>query len=166
MKEHRSKVSSIVLSNDNRRAVSVSSDGSCIVWDLVNLKRLGCMFEKTMFKQVVFNREEFQVLTTGSARNISYWDVEGSECIRMIEGAQEGDINTLAITKTGNHMISGGDDKVLKIWNYDEGKLNFTGLGHSSGINRCIISPSQLKILSVGKDGSIFVWKMPENVLL
>jgi len=74
------------------------------------------MFEKTMFKQVVFNREEFQVLTTGSARNISYWDVEGSECIRMIEGAQEGDINTLAITKNGEFMISGGDDKVLKIW--------------------------------------------------
>jgi len=86
------------------------------VWDLEHHHRLGCMFEKTMFKQVVFNRQEFQVVTTGSARNISYWDVEGSECIRMIEGAQEGDINTLAITKNGEFMISGGDDKVLKIW--------------------------------------------------
>jgi len=37
----------------------------------------------------------------------------------MIEGAQEGDINTLAITKNGEFMISGGDDKVLKIWDYD-----------------------------------------------
>lgn len=34
----------------------------------------------------------------------------------MIEGAQEGDINTLVITKTGEHMVTGGDDKVLKIW--------------------------------------------------
>lgn len=35
MKEHRSRVTSIVLSQDNKRAVSVSTDGSCIVWDLV-----------------------------------------------------------------------------------------------------------------------------------
>lgn len=71
MKEHRSRVTCIILSHDDRRAVSVSYDGSCIVWDLVNHHRLGCMFEKTMFKQVVFNRDEFQVVTTGSARNIS-----------------------------------------------------------------------------------------------
>jgi WD40 repeat protein len=71
LKEHRSLVSCIILSQDDKRAVSVSTDGSCIVWDLENYARLGCMFEKTMFKQVVFNREEFQVVTTGSARNIS-----------------------------------------------------------------------------------------------
>lgn len=71
MKEHRSRVTSIVLSDDNKRAVSVSTDGSCIVWDMMNWNRMGCFFEKTMFKQVVFNRQEFQVVTTGSARNIS-----------------------------------------------------------------------------------------------
>lgn len=117
LKEHRSRVTCIILSQDDKKAVSVSSDGSCIVWDLEAHARCVCMFEKTMFKQVVYNREEFQVVTTGSARNISYWDVEGGECIRMIEGAQEGDINTLAITDNGEFMISGGDDKVLKIWN-------------------------------------------------
>lgn len=71
MKEHRSMVTSIALSADNKRAVSVSSDGSCIIWDLENSNRLACLFEKTMFQQVSFNREEFQVVTTGSARNIS-----------------------------------------------------------------------------------------------
>lgn len=166
MKEHRSRVTCIALSADDNRAVSVSTDGSCIVWDLTNFSRMGCMFEKTMFKQVGFNREEFQVVTTGSARNISYWDIEGSECIRMIEGAQDGDINTLVITHSGEHMISGGDDKLLKIWDYDYGQLLYKGYGHSLGINKAVVSPSGLKIISVGKDGAIFVWKMPEEVLL
>lgn len=84
----------------------------------------------------------------------------------MIEGAQEGDINTLVITATGEHMITGGDDKVLKIWDYDYGRLLYKGFGHSLGINKAVIAPSQLKIISVGKDGSILVWKMPEDVLL
>mmetsp|Transcript_63102 Transcript_63102/g.136613 ORF Transcript_63102/g.136613 Transcript_63102/m.136613 type:complete len:90 (+) Transcript_63102:1549-1818(+) len=84
----------------------------------------------------------------------------------MIEGAQEGDINTLVITGSGEHIITGGDDKLLKIWDYDYGKLLYKGYGHSLGINRCVIAPSQLKIISVGKDGAIMVWKMPEDVLL
>jgi WD40 repeat protein len=37
----------------------------------------------------------------------------------MVEGSTEGEINTLAITESGEHMISGGDDKVLKVWDYD-----------------------------------------------
>ena len=40
------------------------------------------------------------------------------------------------------------------------------GLGHSVGINKCVVSPSGLKIVSVGQDGSIMVWKTPEEVLL
>lgn len=119
LKEHRSRVTSIVLSEDNKRAVSVSNDGSCIIWDLTNFTRFGCLFEKTMFKQVAYNKDEFQVVTTGSARNISYWDIEGQECIRMIEGAQEGDINSLCVTKSGCHVVTAGDDKCIKIWDYD-----------------------------------------------
>jgi len=36
LKEHRSLVSCIILSLNDKRAVSVSTDGSCIVWDLEN----------------------------------------------------------------------------------------------------------------------------------
>lgn len=42
----------------------------------------------------------------------------------------------------------------------------YKGFGHSLGINRAVVSPNQLKIISVGKDGAIMVWKMPEDVLL
>lgn len=36
LKEHRSLVSCIILSEDDKRGVSVSTDGSCIIWDLEN----------------------------------------------------------------------------------------------------------------------------------
>lgn len=44
LKEHRSRVWSIQLNKDNTQAVSASSDGSCIIWDLKTHTRLLCLF--------------------------------------------------------------------------------------------------------------------------
>ena len=65
----------------------------------------------------------------------------------MLEGSDEGEINALAITKynkiikiivfrEGEHFISGGEDKLVKLWGYDEGMLYFTGEGHSGSITK------------------------------
>ena len=50
MKEHKGRVWDIQIKSNNEHAVSASSDGSCIVWDLVSFTRLSCLFESTMFK--------------------------------------------------------------------------------------------------------------------
>jgi cilia- and flagella-associated protein 52 len=52
----------------------------------------------------------------------------------MLDGAEEGDINTLAITKTGENFVSGGGDKLVKLWGYDDGMCYYNGVGHSGSI--------------------------------
>jgi len=52
----------------------------------------------------------------------------------MLDGAEEGDINALAITKNGEYFVSGGGDKILKLWGYDDGMNYYSGIGHSSAI--------------------------------
>lgn len=64
---------SIQISKNNDQALSGSGDGSCIIWDLNTYSRIICLFESTLFKQVVFHPEEYQLLTTGSDRKITYW---------------------------------------------------------------------------------------------
>lgn len=58
MKEHRAKVSDIKINRSDDQAVSSSFDGSCIVWDLKTHTRLTCLFESTMFKQVLYHPDE------------------------------------------------------------------------------------------------------------
>ncbi len=79
--------------------MSASSDGSCIVWDINSFTRIICLFESTLFKQVVYHPDESQLLTTGSNKKITYWATFDGQAIRMLDGAEEGDINTLAITR-------------------------------------------------------------------
>ena len=38
--------------------------------------------------------------------------------------------------REGEHFISGGEDKEVKVWGYDEGICSYTGAGHSGSITR------------------------------
>ncbi|CAD8070532.1 unnamed protein product [Paramecium sonneborni] len=165
MKEHRGRVWSIQVRRNNEQAVSASADGSCIIWDLKSFTRVMCLFESTLFKMVLYHPEESQLLTTGSDRKITYWETFDGQAIRMLDGSEEGEVNALAITKEGEHFVSGGEDKEVKLWGYDEGICYFKGQGHSGTITRITISPDQKSIISVGAEGAIFIWKMPESVI-
>ena len=76
----------------------------------------------------------------------------------MLDGSDSGELNALAITKEGNHFATGGEDKTIKIWDYDEGISYYQGVGHSGSITKIAISPDQSFIVSVGTEGAIFCW--------
>lgn len=165
LKEHRARVSDIKVNQNDDQATSASYDGSCIVWDIVNHTRLICLFESTLFKQVLYHPDESQLLTTGSDRKITYWDCYDGQTIRMLDGSDSGEINALDITREGEHCVSGGEDKLVKIWNYDEGICYYHGTGHSGSITKVAISPDQTFIVSAGSEGAIFIWETPQDVL-
>lgn len=164
LKEHRSRVNDIRVNRADSQAVSASSDGSCIVWDLKTHTRIMCLFESTMFKQLVYHPDESQLLTCGSDRKVTYWDCFDGQQIRMLDGSDSGELNALAITDVGEHFISAGEDKVVKLWDYDEGIIYFTGVGHSGNITKIGIAPNQRFFVSTGSEGGIFIWKMPDIV--
>lgn len=59
----------------------------------------------------------------------------------MLDGSEEGEINALAITREGEHFVSGGEDLILKLWKYDEGVIQYEGIGHSGAITKIAVSP-------------------------
>jgi WD40 repeat protein len=166
LKEHRSRVWSIVVNSLNDRAVSASADGSCIIWDINSYRRLVCLFETTMFKQLIYHPDESQILTTGTNKKITYWDVIDGVDIRSIDGSYEGEVNSLSMCKSGEFFVSAGEDKEVKIWEYDTAIPRWKGLGHSNNINRVAISPNQEFICSVSEDGSIFIFETPGEIRL
>lgn len=72
LKEHSWRVWIIIVNSLNDRTISVSVDGSCIIWDIKNKIRVNCMFETTMFKQIVFLPDESQLLACGIDKKITY----------------------------------------------------------------------------------------------
>jgi hypothetical protein len=54
----------------------------------------------------------------------------------MLDASEHGEINAMAISKEGEHFVTGGEDKRLKVWSYDEGMCYFGGVGHSGSISK------------------------------
>ena len=40
------------------------------------------------------------------------------------------------LNRSGEHFISGGEDREVKIWQYNEGSCKYVGFGHSNTINK------------------------------
>ena len=163
LKEHRGRVYAVKFKGDLSKCVSASADGSCIVWDLKTFTRQLCLFESTMFKAVVYHPDESQVITAGSDRKITFWDVFDGQAIRTLEGSESSEVNTLAIARhSPGIFVSAGGDALVKVWLYDEGVCKFVGKGHSGPVNHAKLSPDGTKLVSVGDDGGIFIWTLPQ----
>merc|ERR1719410_2096754 len=98
LKEHKARVTSIYVNDDDSMFVSAGHDGSCVLWDFKKLNRLTALFASTQFSTVIMHPDESQLLTTGSDRKITYWDAVDGTAIRILDGSETAAVNTLNLT--------------------------------------------------------------------
>ncbi|NXC20565.1 CFA52 protein, partial [Corythaeola cristata] len=163
LRDHRSAVSCIRIKKNDKECVTASLDGTCIIWDIVHLIRKQMIQANTMFKCVCYNPEGYQVITGGTNRRIEYWEVFDGSALREVEGSASGSINGMDITSDGACFVTGGDDHLVKLWDYNEGTVTHIGAGHSGNITRLKICPGKKYIVSVSADGAILIWKYPDS---
>jgi len=166
MKEHKGPVYAISIKADDSECVSASADGSCITWSLTDqhpFVRINALFAANFFKSVAYHPDESQLLTCGTDRKITYWDVLNMNAIRIVDGSDTADVNSLHVNSDGRFFVSGSADKKVCVWNYDEGSKYYSGEGHSGSVSKVKISPDEKRIISVGTEGGIFLWKVPDE---
>ncbi|KAJ3300742.1 Cilia- and flagella-associated protein 52 [Borealophlyctis nickersoniae] len=161
MKEHKGTVTCVKIRKNNLECVSSSSDGSCIIWDLIRYVRNQVLFAPSFFKAVVYYPDDSQLLTSGTDRKVGYWEAYDGSLIRELEASQSDAINGLDISKDGKFFVIGGSDKLVKVYRYEEGDVAYVGIGHSTDIMKVKISPDEKHIVSVSAEGAVFTWSFP-----
>jgi len=66
----------------------------------------------------------------------------------------------MTFTPDGRHIISGSEDKTIKIWNSNTGNLLHSLAGHARGVNAVVISQDGEQIISGSEDKTIKLWKL------
>ncbi|XP_041790179.1 cilia- and flagella-associated protein 52 [Chelmon rostratus] len=161
MKEHKATVSCIKIKSDDKECVTASFDGACIIWDIVRFVSLQMVIANTMFRTVCYYPKEYQIITSGTDRKISYWDVYDGSAIRELEGSQSGAINGMHISEDGRHFVTGGEDKLLKVWDYMEGVVTHIGIAHNGSITGVKLCSNNRTLISTSADGAILRWRFP-----
>ena len=77
--------------------------------------RNNCFFASTQFMSVSYHPDESQIISCGTDRKITYWDVVDGSAIRIVEGSASAEVNSLAVASSGDRFVSGGADKLVKV---------------------------------------------------
>ena len=94
-------------------------------------------------------------------------DVEGYffTAVRKFEGHT---LNILAcsFSPDAKQIVSGGEDKVVRVWDVESGKCIKELNGHTHAVTKCSFSPDKSKILSVDEDLIVNVWESETGVCI
>lgn len=67
-------------------------------------------------------------------------------------------VNTLALSKDGQFLVSGSADKTVKLWDAAKGRVIKTFAGHAGNVTSVAISPDFQWIVSAGNDRTVKIW--------
>lgn len=166
---------SIALSPDGKLLAAVGPSGSvCNIYD-TNMYEKAYTLETgsdDVFMKVCFSSDSKELIAiTSDMRLLKYCIQSGKLVAEVVSGDYSGFISvqgnihkalcrSLEISPNGKYLITGADDKIMKIWDYgfsENAELCQSFIGHSAPILKAIFSPDSKLVLSVGD--VICVWE-------
>jgi len=163
---HSHFISDLAISSDGQFALSGSWDSTLRLWDLnfgTTTRRFVGHTKDVL--SVAFSADNRQIVSASRDKTIKLWNTLG-ECKYTIEeqGHTEWASTVRFSPNTSNPMIiSGGWDKLVKVWNLGNCKLRTNLPGHSGYINTVTVSPDGSLCASGGKDGTVRLWDLNEG---
>ncbi len=83
-------------------------------------------------------------------------DLENGKVLREIN--QGNRVWALGVSRDGHRLVSGGVDKIVRVWNADNGEQLLTYEGHKDHVTRAIFMPDGKEVATVGHDHTLRVW--------
>jgi len=74
-------------------------------------------------------------------------------------------VNSIAIDAQGFLLVSGSDDKTIRLWNLQTGQLLHKFLGHTAEVYGIAISADGRRVISGGDDRTILVWNLQKRTI-
>ncbi|KAI9362948.1 WD40-repeat-containing domain protein [Zopfochytrium polystomum] len=146
--------------------VSGSSDNTCRVWD-TNSARTVAVLEghSSRVWDVTSNRTGNFVASASADSTVKVWNllVPKSEPSATLEGSS-GDVYSVQWHPGSNHLVTGGYDKIVRLFDVERGVVLKTFTGHQLSVSKTIFSPLGNLIVSGSKDNTIKFWDLVSGI--
>ncbi|MDZ8067685.1 MAG: WD40 repeat domain-containing protein [Nostoc sp. DedQUE08] len=86
-------------------------------------------------------------------------DPPGRTLLRTLTG-HSSSVDAITVTSNGKYIISGSNDKTLKVWDLEIGKEISSFTGHTDKINTIVVTPDDKLLISGSNDKTIKIWDL------
>jgi WD40 repeat protein len=150
----------IAVSLDGKLVATVSRDRVVNLFDVASWRRVASFQASEIAPNAIAFSADGKILATASlgvpADMIELWDVGTATLLRKID-TQSKHIRSLAFSPDNRTLVSGGEDKVINLWNPADGTQIGALRGHDGWVTSLAFAANIL--ISGSGDGSVKIWR-------
>jgi WD40 repeat protein len=148
-----------LFGEDGRRFATFYESGAFCVWDEGRLRSPKCVPGAGADSiDVDFSRDGRRVLQVDPQGIVTVWDVEAAHPRRIARLDNGGTVSSAQFSRSGEYVVTGGDDGFARIWRVKPTRLVALLHGHTRGVRRARFSPNGKQVATVSDDGSGRLW--------
>jgi len=159
LQEHTSTVNSLVFSRDGRRLISGGADKTTIVRDAGSGKPVSIIEDQLAAVVAVATNQDGGEVLSAAGGVIRIWDSAKNAPLHVLSGQPNATL-TVAFSRDGRVIASGGWESPIRLWNRDTGKSTDGLSGHLGQIMHLEFHPDGLRLASCDNRGSIRIWDL------
>lgn len=146
------------FSSDGRGAY-ITSERRGNVWDLSERRFLATLpIEPAPLLGVAISPNGETMLICGEENGFRAWNIQAREAVRVFAGGHTGGVSTVAYSRDGNLVLSGGlKDGRVCVWDIKTQMRRKRLVGHKGEVLSVGLSRDGKKLLSAGSDGVVLV---------
>ena len=137
---------------------------SICAWDCLSLTmKAKFMTGGTSIRSLAFVDQGLAVVTNSQPPKLHIYELNGFKLTlqREFPNLHSGYISNFAVSSNSRYLLSTGEDRVVKIWDYlkpQEGKCQ-SFLGHTSPTDQLFLSKSLTWLLTASRNDGLFLWE-------
>ncbi|CAL5984405.1 Pentapeptide_repeats-containing protein [Hexamita inflata] len=154
--DHVNDVKWLSFNPDNSKLVSCSDDYTIIIYDLVKMQLESTITLDDKVKSVEYSNDG-SMITCCSGNNVHLYSSRSNKLIKTFEGHTDS-VNTVVFSQDDKYVLSGGDDKVVKVWDVQEQNLFKTIDVHTNSIHQIVFNKNYSCFGTASDDKTIKLW--------
>jgi hypothetical protein len=157
---HTNFVYAVAFAPDGRHVATGGVDKTVRVFEL-NTAQQTRLFEghNNSVTRVAFSPDSRYVFSAGD-NAVHQWEIASGKEVRRFEG-HSGLVPAMALSPDGRRLVTGGDDRTIRVWDVATGKELQKLQGHTDTVSCVAISHDGHRLLSGSLDRTVRLWGLP-----